>query len=93
VKTVRSVLLLHYGLDNRGIWCSIASMGKINFSPLHSIQTGHVAHLASYPMCIRCSFSGAKLPERVLNHSFQSSAKVKNIWSHIPTRLYSVMLN
>jgi len=32
--------------------------GAGNFSLQHSVQTGSVAHPASYPMCTRSSFPG-----------------------------------
>jgi hypothetical protein len=46
-----------------------------NFSLLHRVQTGSGAHPAPYPGGTRGSFPGCET-----DHSFPSSAEVKNAW-------------
>jgi hypothetical protein len=52
-------IALGYGLDDR---CSRARFpaGAGNFSLHHRVQTGSVAHPASYPMGTKGSFPGGK---------------------------------
>jgi len=57
------------------------------FSSLrHLVQTGSRAHPTT------CRFTlGVKWPCREADHSPQSSAKVKNVWSYTSTPLYVFM--
>jgi len=60
----------------------------VNFSLHHRVQTGFGAHPASHPMDtegIGLSV-GVKRPRYEANHSPQSSAEVKNAWSHTSTQ-------
>jgi hypothetical protein len=62
----------------------------------HRVQTGSMAHPASYPVGIRGSFSGVKRPRREADHSPPSGTEVKNAWGYIftpPIRLHGVVLN
>jgi hypothetical protein len=56
-----------------------------NFSLHHSVQSGSVAHQASYPMSIRDSFLGCKTAEAWSLHSLPSSAKVRNSLNYTST--------
>jgi hypothetical protein len=50
-----------YGLDGRGVGVRVPVGTR--FSPLHIVQTGSGAHLASYPMGTVGSFPGWKVAE------------------------------
>jgi hypothetical protein len=65
------------------------------YSVRHCIQTGRVAHPASYQMGNGGSFFEIKPSERDADHSFPSSAEVKNAWRYTSTslRLHDVVLN
>jgi len=52
-------------------------VGDGNFSVRHPVQTGFGAHPASYTIDTGASFSGIKQPRREVDHSFPSSAKIK----------------
>jgi len=67
-----------------------------NFSLHHRVQTGSVAHPASYPMDTRGSFLVVKRPGSESDHSPPSRAEVKKVWSYISTtsiRLHGVVLS
>jgi hypothetical protein len=57
-----------YQLDSRA--------GK--YSPLHHIQTGCWAYLATYPRVLSARSPGVKPPEREADYSSPSSTEVKN---------------
>jgi hypothetical protein len=66
-----------------------------DFSVFHTVQTGSRAHLFSYPMGTRGSFSGIKRPRHKADHAPPYSAEVNNsgaITPH-PTCLHGVVLN
>jgi hypothetical protein len=65
-----------YGLDDRAI--EVRERTE-DFSSSPCVQTGSVAHPASYPMGTGGSFPGGKArPGRDADHSPPSSAEVKN---------------
>jgi hypothetical protein len=45
-----------YGLDSRGVGVRVPVGAR--FSPLHGVQTGSVAHSASYPVATGGYFTG-----------------------------------
>jgi hypothetical protein len=70
-------IALGYELDDRGSRVRFPA-GAGNFSLHHRVQTGSVAHPASYPTATRGSFprgkvaGGAKLTTHLLTHVFSS---------------------
>jgi hypothetical protein len=52
-------IALGYGLDDWGSRVRFPARGG-NYSLHHRVQNGSEAHPASYPMCIRGSFTGNK---------------------------------
>jgi hypothetical protein len=55
--------------------------------PLHVVQIGSEAHPASYPMG-----TGAMFPQgKAADHSFPTSAEVKNEWLYTSTPPYVFM--
>jgi hypothetical protein len=63
-------------------------VGVRNFS-LHCVQTGSLAHPASYPVGTGGYIPEVKLPGREADHSPLSSDKVKNTLSYISTPPYA----
>jgi hypothetical protein len=67
-----------------------------NFSLHHRVQTGSVAHPASYPMGTRGCFPGGKAAGCEADHSPPSIAEVRNAWNYTstpPIRPHGVVLN
>jgi hypothetical protein len=60
-------------MDDRGL----ISDRAVIFSTCHRVRTSSGAHLASYPMGTRGSFTGVNLPRREADHSPPSNAEVK----------------
>jgi hypothetical protein len=77
-------IALGYGLDDLGSRVRFLA-GAENFSLYHRVQNGSGAHPASYPMGTRGSFPGVKWARCKADHSFPSSAEVKNAWSYTST--------
>jgi hypothetical protein len=76
----------------RAGWSGIrVRAGAGNVSLHHCVQTGSVAHPASYPMGTRGSSLGIKRPGREADHWLPSSAEVKNAWGCISTPQYAFM--
>lgn len=76
-RTVWSVWRLGDGLDVQGILVRFPAEVR-DLSLLQSIQTGFWAHLASYPVGTKGSFSEAKLPGCEADYPFPLCAEVKN---------------
>jgi hypothetical protein len=83
-RDISLVMATGYGLDG---WGSIPGTGK-RYSILHSVQTGSVAHPASYPMGIG---GGLISKECQADHSPKSTAEVKNGWRYTCTPPYAFM--
>jgi hypothetical protein len=60
--------------------------------PHPHVQTGAGTHPASYPVSTRGSFRGGKAAGREADHSPQSSAEAKNVWSCTSTPQYTFMV-
>jgi hypothetical protein len=65
-----------YGMDDRMMGVRFLA-GAGNFSLHYRIKTGSGAHIDSYPVGIRGSFLGEKMPGCEADHSPPSSAEVK----------------
>jgi hypothetical protein len=61
------------------------------FSLLLVVQTGSVAHSASYPMGTWGSFPRVKRPGREVDHSPPTNAEVKKIWFYTYIPPYAFM--
>jgi len=61
------------------VWFLAAAL--MDFSLCHHIQTGSVAHPASYPVCKRISFLGGRMAGIGDNHLPLSRAEVINAWN------------
>jgi hypothetical protein len=61
------------------------------FSLLHIVQTGSEVHPASYKMGTGGSFLGVKRQGCEADHSPQTSAKVKKMWTYTSTPTYVFM--
>jgi hypothetical protein len=59
----------------------IISKGN-RFSAPHCVQNDFGAHLLSYAMDTRGSFSGGKVAGREADHSLLFIAETKNVWSY-----------
>jgi hypothetical protein len=59
--------------------------GNGNFSLRHRVQTGFGAHPASYSVSASGSFLGVQRPGYEADHSYPSSAEVKNAWNYTST--------
>jgi hypothetical protein len=76
-----------YSAGLRAGWSGVLVLaGDGNFSH-HRVQTGSGVHPASYPMATKGFSLGVKRPEREADHSYPTSAKVKDcmdIYLHSP---------
>jgi hypothetical protein len=79
------------GLLKVGLLAVWVPAGSRNFSLHHCVHTSSGPHPASYPVGTRGSYLGVKRPGREADHSFPSSAKVKNMWSYTSPPQYASM--
>jgi hypothetical protein len=77
-----------YGLDDGG---SIPGSGTCLFLFATASRPALGAYSASYPMGTMGLFTGVERPGRRPDHSFPSSAEVKNAWSYTSTPQYVFM--
>jgi hypothetical protein len=87
------VIALGYGLDNRGSRVRFP-VGAGNFSLHHRVQSGSGAHPAPIQWVPGALSLGVKWPGNEADHSFPSSAEVKDfveLYLHSPIRLHGVV--
>jgi hypothetical protein len=66
-------------------------LGSVKISPLHTVQTGSMAHPTSYSIVARGSFLGVKCPGCEDDRSPPTSAEAKNMWIYKSTPSYVFM--
>jgi hypothetical protein len=89
VKIYNDYKLCYFSDETGWLVGGSSPAGAGNFSPHPHVQTGSGAHPASYPVGIRGSFPGDKVPGCEADYSPPSSSEVKNAWNYTSIPQYA----